>query len=70
MPRGGARKGAGRPPGQPHRTRSIVLPESLWEAVEGAAEDLGESVNAVVRHAVQLWLTLDRDERAIRAKKE
>lgn len=65
MPRGGARERAGRKPGPARKQRSVELPLTMWVEVEEAAEDLSESVNSIVRHAVQLWLTLERQDRAL-----
>lgn len=57
MPRGGARPNSG-PKGGPSATRSIRLPVALWALLQDCSAASGESINALVRDAVEQALTV------------
>lgn len=65
MARGGKREGAGRP-GLPGSTRSLRLPDVLWEAIDAAAEADTMSSNAKARE----WLQLAAAEAAANRRDE
>ena len=61
MPSGGKRPRAGRP-GFPGSTRSLRLPDVLWEALDAAAEQDGVSTSAKAREWLETMAEALKDE--------
>lgn len=59
---GGARTGAGRPPGEPASQRTVRAPDALWAEIDRIAEEHAVAVRVIVIEALQLRVAQDGEE--------